>query len=178
MVIDPSESIDLARLTADVVHNVLPRAITASVVLSSHTSGPGPYVTGDRAVLGRAITAVLDNAVKFTPADGRIEVLLEREGRQGRIIVRDTGVGIPAEALPHIYEHFYRSEKAGERLTGGLGLGLAIARQILQAHGGDIDVQSAAGEGTTVTLTVPVDELAARVTAVRRAEPLSAGAKA
>jgi signal transduction histidine kinase len=95
---------------------------------------------------------LLDNALKYTPAGGSVEVRVER-GAQ--VTVRDTGIGIPAEHLPHVFDRFYRVDKARTRAEGGTGLGLSIARSIVAAHGGRIELNSAPGEGTTVRVVLP-----------------------
>ena len=101
---------------------------------------------------------LLENATKYTPADGSIAVGIERHGREALVAVRDTGIGIPAEHLPHIFERFYRVDQARAREAGGTGLGLAIARWIVEAHRGSIRAESVPGRGTTMMVTLPAEE--------------------
>jgi signal transduction histidine kinase len=112
-------------------------------------------ISGDAALVRQLLVIVLDNAVKFTPAGGHVR--LEVAGQDGRatVLVADTGVGIPAEELPRVFERFYRGERAG-RQADGAGLGLAIARWIAEAHGARIDIDSTPGGGTRVTISFPL----------------------
>lgn len=99
---------------------------------------------------------IIENAIKYTPDGGQIRVRLFREGRDAILKISDTGVGIPKEDLPHIFDRFYRVDKARSRETGGTGLGLSIVQQIVRLHAGSIDVQSEVGKGTTFTIELPV----------------------
>lgn len=107
----------------------------------------------DRDRVRQAVSALLDNAVKYTPAGGMVEVTVRDFGDEVEVEVADTGAGIPPAHLPHIFERFYRVEAA--RSTGGAGLGLAIVQQIVEAHGGSVDVTSLPGRGSTFTLRLP-----------------------
>ncbi len=98
---------------------------------------------------------ILTNAVKYTPASGRIEVNASSGEKMLQVVVSDTGVGIPPEDLPRVFERFYRVEKTRSRDFGGTGLGLSIARHIVEAHGGSIWLESAVGKGTRVWFTFP-----------------------
>jgi len=135
-------------------------------------------ITGDEDRLKQLVLILVDNALKYTPPGGRVTLGLRRAGapdatqddtarmaemaetgemaETAEIIVRDTGVGIPAQALPHVFERFYRADPARGRDPGGTGLGLAIARWIAEQHGGDITIESTPGEGTTVIVHLPV----------------------
>lgn len=107
-------------------------------------------------LLQQAIRNVLDNAIKYTPEGGMVALLLVIKPRLTLIKVEDTGIGIPATDLPHIFDRFYRVDKARTRQTGGFGLGLAIAQQIIQAHHGKITVKSEAGKGTIFQICLPL----------------------
>jgi heavy metal sensor kinase len=113
------------------------------------------HVNGDEDQLRRLLFNLLDNAIKFTPAQGAIKVETVRVDGKVRIVVADTGIGIPQEQLPHIFERFYRVDPARGRDTDGTGLGLAIARSIAEAHGGSIEVESKVGFGTRAIVTLP-----------------------
>src|SRR5215217_3868628 len=107
----------------------------------------------DRIRVRQALSILLDNAVKYTPEGGEVRVWAHESDGQVGVTVRDTGVGIPEEELPRIFERFYRADKA--RTRGGAGLGLAIARQIVEAHGGTMEVRSTPGKGSTFILQIP-----------------------
>jgi two-component system, OmpR family, sensor histidine kinase CiaH len=112
-------------------------------------------VRGDAARLRELVSVLLDNAVKYTDAGGKVEVAVRKENRKAVISVSDSGEGIPTESLPHVFDRFYRVDKARSRESGGTGLGLAIARHIVEAHGGTINVRSNVGEGTVVIVELP-----------------------
>ena len=98
---------------------------------------------------------LLDNAIKYTPSGGRVTAGWSINGTQVELWVRDTGAGIAPEHLPHIFDRFYRVDKARSRAEGGAGLGLSICRWIAEAHGGSISVESAPGQGSTFTVRLP-----------------------
>ena len=118
------------------------------------------FVRGDRDRLKQVLINLSANAIQYTPQGGEVFISLEKIGEQARIIVRDTGPGIPAEDLPHIFERFYRAEKSRTRgKTSGFGLGLSIAHWIVEKHGGHIDVESKEGRGTAFAIWLPVLDL-------------------
>lgn len=121
---------------------------------------PLVYVDPDR--IQQVILNLLSNAIEFTPPGGSITVTVGRDKGHLRVAVSDTGIGIPAEDLPRIFDRFYRVDKARARTLGGTGLGLAIAREIIAAHGGQMGIESVEGQGTTVWFTVPHGEEAGR----------------
>lgn len=112
-------------------------------------------VRGDWLKLRQVFMNLLDNAVKYTPAGGEISVVLDTNGGMARVAVIDSGAGIPADDLPHIFERFYRVDKARNRADGGVGLGLSLARMFVDAHGGRIEVVSEAGKGSVFTVYLP-----------------------
>src|SRR5215217_2163586 len=115
------------------------------------------YVNGDRDRLKQVFINLVANAIQYTPQGGDVFLSLEKIGEQARIVCRDTGPGIPAEDLPHIFERFYRAEKSRTRReTTGFGLGLSIANWILERHGGRIEVNSQEGKGTTFAIWLPL----------------------
>ena len=110
-------------------------------------------VNGDRDRLKQVFLNLISNAIQYTPAGGEIFLSIRKLGDQARVIVRDTGPGIPAEDLPHIFDRFYRAEKSRTRSkTSGFGLGLSIAHWIVEHHGGQIKVESKEGKGTTFVI--------------------------
>lgn len=114
-------------------------------------------VRGDAASLERLFLILLDNAVKYTPGGGKIEVELRAAGRMAMVSVRDNGIGIDTADISHIFERFFRADKARSRELGGTGLGLSIGRWIAEAHGGEIRVTSELGKGSTFEVHLPLD---------------------
>lgn len=122
----------------------------------TRSCGPDiPDITADREKLQQVIINIVSNAVKYTPEGGKIDISAKAEKNFAVITVTDNGVGIPEEDLPRIFERFYRVEKSRASDAGGTGLGLAIAKEILDAHGGDITIESAVGKGSKVTVMIP-----------------------
>jgi len=112
-------------------------------------------VRGDETQLASMFTNLVDNAVKYTPPGGRVEVTGGFEGMEVVIRVSDTGIGIPEGKLPRIFERFYRVDKARSKETGGTGLGLSIVKHVAENHGGRVTVESTPGEGSTFTVYLP-----------------------
>ncbi|MBC5829751.1 MAG: PAS domain-containing protein [Candidatus Eremiobacteraeota bacterium] len=112
-------------------------------------------VEADRDRLSQVLVNLIDNALRHTPAQGDIRVRIDREPDFAIMIVRDTGIGIPYNDLPHVFERFYVVDRSRARETGGSGLGLAITKQIVEAHGGSIEAESLLGSGATFTCRIP-----------------------
>ena len=113
-------------------------------------------VWGDASRLQQVVWNLLSNAIKFTPQGGRVEIRLERQGSQAQIKVSDTGKGIPADFLPYVFEHFRQADATTTRKFGGLGLGLAIVRHLVELHGGTVQAESPGeGQGATFTVRLP-----------------------
>lgn len=112
-------------------------------------------IRGDKIRIEQILINITSNAIKYTPDGGRISLRLHDLGDRAEITITDNGVGIPEEDIPHLFERFYRVEKARSSDKGGTGLGLAIAKEFAIAHGGDIRVSSIVGKGTTFTVTLP-----------------------
>jgi two-component system sensor histidine kinase BaeS len=112
-------------------------------------------VEGDPDRLSQVLRNLMSNAIRHTPAGGRVTVTVREAGSTVSVVVADTGSGISAEDLPHVFDRFYRGDRSRSRQGGGAGLGLAIARQLVTAHGGAIRVASEAGAGTTFTIEMP-----------------------
>lgn len=113
-------------------------------------------ISVDEDRIEQVLTNLIDNAIRHTPQDGTVTVSLANEFSYAKISVSDTGVGIPKEDLPYVFERFYKADKARTRSKGGTGLGLAIARNIVEAHGGNIKVESVEKEGTSFTFYLPM----------------------
>ena len=112
-------------------------------------------VSGEAASLRQVFINLLDNAIKYSAAGGSVSVDLRTDKDDATVRVSDTGEGIAAEHLPHLFDRFYRVDKARTRAAGGSGLGLSIARAIVATHGGRIELVSTPGHGTTATVTLP-----------------------
>lgn len=122
-------------------------------------------VNGDRDRLKQVFINLISNAIKYTPQGGDVSVDLQRDTKQVRVDIHDTGPGIPPKDLPHIFDRFYRGEKSRTRAkTGGYGLGLSIANWIVDKHGGSIEVQSLEGQGSTFSVLLPLAEAGVRRT--------------
>ena len=117
-----------------------------------------PHVDGDRERLEQVIMNIVSNAIKYTADGGKIAITAGRGEKHVFVRVSDNGIGIPEKDLPRLFERFYRVDKARSRESGGTGLGLSIAREILSQHKGDIRIESVYGEGTDVTITLPIAE--------------------
>ncbi len=113
-------------------------------------------VQGDPDRLRQLLVILVDNALKYTPDEGELQLALRTQQGSAVITVSDTGIGIASEDLPHIFERFYRADKARSREQGGTGLGLAIAQWIVERHGGHVEVESTAGEGSTFVIRLPI----------------------
>jgi heavy metal sensor kinase len=144
----------LTALLADVTETMRPLAEAKSLNLQQVLKDEA-RVRGDESRLRQVFYNLLDNAIKYTPAGGTITVESACEDHHVFINVRDTGIGIPAADLPHVFDRFYRVDKARSREHGGTGLGLSIARSIVESHGGSIELISEAGLGTTCTVKLP-----------------------
>lgn len=144
--------VDLARLVSDVVEQFQIPAEAHTVRLSSENSGSVPCEV-DRIQIERVITNLLSNALKYTQSGGWVKARAEAEGNLARIIVEDSGIGIPADHLPHIFDRFYRVPDPNPEK--GLGLGLSFVASIVKAHGGEIKVRSEVGGGSRFMVVLP-----------------------
>ena len=145
--------VELDTLLLDVFRQTRLNAGNVKVVLGSEDQ---VQVIGDADRLKQLFLNLMDNAVKYTPGGGTVTLSFAREDQWARITVADTGIGIPAQDLPKIFDRFYRVDKARSREKGGTGLGLAICKWIVDAHGGRIQVQSEVGKGSVFTVWLPL----------------------
>ena len=172
------QPVELPWVIDNAVATVQPAADAKGVRLETIIDpGVGP-VAGDPDRLQQVVWNLLSNAVKFTPKEGRVQIRLERVDSHTEIIVSDTGIGISPDFLPHVFERFRQAEAASTRKTGGLGLGLAIVRHIVEMHGGTVLAASAGeGQGVTFRVRLPLMIVQPEPLDVRREHPRSGGIK-
>ena len=145
----------LSDLVSDTLESFTELAKQRDIMLEGNVDSDVDPVMMDTQAIGRVLNNLIGNALQHTSSHGRVSVWVRRATQGVEVTVSDTGTGIRAEDLPHIFERFYRGEKSRNRGTGGAGLGLAIARGIVQAHGGQIEVESHVGKGTQFTSQIP-----------------------
>jgi len=146
------EPTDLAVLVGETVAAFRPRAEAAGVRLEVTPKGDVPLLDLDPERIHQVLSNLIANALRYTPGDGWIRVSYGSGGTGVVIEIEDSGAGIPAEELPHVFERFYKS-----RDSGGMGLGLAIAKNLVEAHGGDIQAASEPGRGTRMKISLPLE---------------------
>ena len=151
------QAVELASVVAAAVDAVRPAADAKGIRLQALLDPQAGPVSGDPARLQQVVWNLLTNAVKFTPKGGRVQVRLERVNSHVEVTVSDTGQGIPAEFLPHVFDRFRQADQTYTRAHGGLGLGLSIVRQLVELHGGTVQAESGGvGQGATFVLQLPV----------------------
>lgn len=152
-----SGAVDLISVIEEATETVRPAADAKGIVLQHKLDQRAGLVSGDRMRLQQIVWNLLSNAIKFTPRGGQVTVRLKRENTSVVLSVSDTGEGIRPEFLPYIFDRFRQAESTSRRQHGGLGLGLAIVRHLVEAHGGTIRASSnGAGSGATFTVTFPL----------------------
>ncbi len=151
-----AEAFPIAELIQDVVQKFALEADRRRVDIRAEVGAELPFVMADIALVERVLQNLIDNALRHTPAGGSVTVTTLARERDVLISVADTGVGIPKEHLPHVFERLYRVDKSRDSRSGGAGLGLAIARQIVELHGGRITVESEQGRGAVFAFSLPL----------------------
>ena len=152
LVLPEFQAVDINQVTQAVVNKYTPKAKERNVVLRFAPSPNLLPVSGDSKSLERALTSLVDNAIKFSPRGGDVTIKLYQRDEKVFASVTDQGIGIEEENMPRIFDRFYHLEKSGDDLFGGIGLGLAITRQVIEQHQGKLEVESTAGKGSTFTL--------------------------
>lgn len=147
--------VDVVPVVSDALESAAPRAGEAGVTLTGHMPAGPVRVMADPVRLTQAIDNLVSNAIKFTPQGGHVDVAVADEEDRLTITVCDTGIGIPPDEIDQLFTRFYRSSTATRNAVPGIGLGLAITRAIVEAHGGTIDVTSELGTGTELRMTFP-----------------------
>jgi heavy metal sensor kinase len=148
-------SVDLTALVGSLVEQLEPVATAKKITLVTNAQ-PNVSVRGDTSWIERVILNLLDNAIKFTPDGGQVRISVAAENGEAALRVEDTGIGIPPEALPHIFERFYRAEPSRSKQVEGVGLGLALVKWIVDRHRGRIQAESQPGAGSTLTVWLPL----------------------
>lgn len=149
------ESVDLGALCRDVVATQASRARRLGIAIDSASTGAPVTIAGDRDKLTQVIVNLLDNALRHTPAGGRVAATAQAVDGMAEIEVTDTGSGIPSEALGHVFERFYVVDRSRAKSLGGTGLGLAIVKHIVESHGGKVEAESELGQGSTFRCRFP-----------------------
>ena len=157
MVLERGEE-SLADLISDTLESFSELASRRGVTLEGSVDPELDPVWMDSQRIGRVLNNLIDNAMRHTPPGGHVQVKAARLSGKVQVVISDSGAGILPQDLPYVFERFYRGEKSRSRLTGGAGLGLAIARGIVQAHGGEIGVESLAGQGTHFYFSLPAGD--------------------
>jgi two-component system NtrC family sensor kinase len=148
---------DLAQVVKKTVNSLQGPAEYKGQALSLHCESDLPTVLGNRVRLGQAISNLVGNAIKYTPEDGHIAVTVGRQNGHVAVAVQDDGIGIPAEAMPRLFEKFYRVKSAETDDITGSGLGLSLVKSIVEKHQGRIWVESQHGHGSKFTVVLPVN---------------------
>jgi len=146
--------LDLSTLIHGIVEEVEPRLVQHTV--SIHDADSPIMVFGDKERLAQVLRNLLGNAIKYSPDGGAISITLAAKDRQACVSIQDQGIGIPADALPHLFQRFYRAPNNTSHTISGFGIGLYVVKAIMTYHEGTIDVASTEGEGTTFTICLPL----------------------
>ncbi|HSG43912.1 MAG TPA: ATP-binding protein [Anaerolineales bacterium] len=154
LVLPEFQAVDINQVAQAVVDKYMPKAEEWNVRLRFAPSPNLSPVSGDAKSLERALTALVDNAIKFSPKGGNVTIKFDQRDENVFVSVTDQGIGIKEENMPRIFDRFYHLEKSGDDLFGGIGLGLAITRQVIEQHEGKLDVKSKVGKGSTFNLTL------------------------
>jgi len=150
------EPMGLADVVSETLERMGPHAEACHVTLSGSAAPDLPLIPLDARYIGRVLVNLVDNALRHTPEHGQVDVSAHREGAVVRIDVADTGHGIDPEDLPRVFERFYRGDKSRSRESGGAGLGLAISKGFVEAHGGAIWAEAREPHGARLSFTLPV----------------------
>jgi signal transduction histidine kinase len=154
LVLPDFQAVDMNEVARLVTDKYAPHAKEHGVNLRLTPNPNVPPVSGDSKSLERALMALIDNAIKFSPRGGDVKISLSGNGEKVLVAVEDHGIGIKKENLPRVFDRFYHLERSGDDLFSGIGLGLAITRQVIEQHQGSLDVVSTPGKGSTFTLTL------------------------
>jgi len=151
-----TQPVDILLIIHAAIDAVQPAAEAKEIEIATHVAAPDAIVRADSERLQQVFWNLLANAVKFTPAGGTVDVYLERNGPLAEIRIEDSGPGVPVEFLPRIFERFSQADGSSTRKHGGLGLGLAIVRHLVELHGGTVSAANREGGGAVLTVQLPV----------------------
>ena len=154
LVIPEFQPVDIVEVAGHVIKKYESKAGERRIAIKLRDSQNIPKVQGDSQSLERAITALVDNAVKFSLPNGVVEIRFSSQGNKVIVSVEDHGIGIDPKLRPRIFDRFVHLERSGDELFGGLGIGLSITRQVIQQHKGSLDVESQFGKGSKFTVTL------------------------
>jgi signal transduction histidine kinase len=152
LILDNFEPVNIVDLSRRVSERYTEKAKARGIHIRVRPDLMLPSVFGDVQSLERALACLLDNAIKFSPENNKVEIRIQHKSGQVSVSISDNGIGIPPETLPHIFDRFYHVDQSGDQLFDGLGLGLAITNQVIIQHRGRLDVFSAPGKGSTFTM--------------------------
>ena len=156
LVLPEFQVVEMGEIASNVLEQYKSQAARRGVHLSLTEDRDLPPISGATEALERALTALVDNAIKFSPKGGDVEIRLKKGEGQIYVTVEDHGIGISPNTRPRIFDRFYHLEKHEGELFGGIGLGLAITRQVIKQHQGTLEVESELGKGSTFTMCLPV----------------------
>jgi two-component system phosphate regulon sensor histidine kinase PhoR len=148
-------ALDAAELARDLVRQLGPRLEAKRLRVDVAADDPAPLARADTRALEHVLLNLLDNAIKYTEAGGRIDIGVRRSGERVELAVADTGIGIPSRDLPRIFERFYRVDRARTREAGGSGLGLSLVKNLVELLGGEVRAESEPGRGSVFRVFLP-----------------------
>ncbi|HEY9152816.1 MAG TPA: ATP-binding protein [Anaerolineales bacterium] len=156
LVLPAFQPVNMAEIAGVVIKKYEKKVAEHGIRLKVRNERNVPDVNGDSKSLERAVTALVDNAIKFSPHGGDVEINFEKQKNQLAISVEDHGIGIATDQLSRIFDRFYHLERSGDDLFGGIGIGLAITRQVIEQHHGKLNVESKPGKGSKFTMVLPL----------------------
>jgi len=156
LVLPEFQAVEVGKVVASAMEAYRKQASIAGIAFKFFEERNLPPVSGDPKSLERAVKALLDNAIKFSPNGGEVGLRLTYANNHVRVDIRDQGIGISKDIRPYIFDRFYHLEKHGDTLFGGIGLGLSITQQVIRQHQGNLDVVSDPGQGSTFSISLPV----------------------
>lgn len=154
LVLPDFQSVNIVEVANEVVKKYMEKALSRRVTLKMKGERGISNIEGDAQSLGRAITALVDNAIKFSAPYGEVEIRFEEQKQRVLVSVEDHGIGIASDIRPRIFDRFFHVEKSGDELYSGLGIGLSITRQVILQHNGMLDVESQPGKGSKFTISL------------------------